>query len=579
MREVHGALVVGDLRLSALRAPIPQAEGMVSLIVAPIGAPRRRYGLLGACSRTSDAFEREDVAFLESMANTLAGAVERGRSADDVLRREAQLNEAQRLSDIGSWEINVDTGAVAASEHLRDMLAVGDAPLRVEALYARVYDQDQARVREYTSALVRGGAEPIEFRIVGPEGAVRTVRSETTEVSVRESGERTMQGTLQDVTDARRTEGDLRRSEERFRQGFDNAPIGMTLIDPGSGRYLRVNAAYCHFVGRSAEQLLTLTYRATVHPDDVDDLHRRTFGDGHSAALVTEGRYLRPDGSVVWGAISASRVLGPDGDVDVLFSQIVDITERRGREDAVRRDIEQIAWLKEISAALGEDRFELHGQPIVDLATGATIQHELLVRMRSPAGELIPPGEFLPAAEQYGLIRDIDRWVISRGAEIAATGMDVEINLSGTSMSDAGAIEDIDRALERTGADPSRLVFEITETAAIEDVDNARRLAHGLRDRGCRFALDDFGTGFSGMSSLKALPLDYLKIDREFVKDLCVSEPDRHVLVATINLARAFGLQTIAEGVEDQPTLDVLSELGVDYAQGYFLGRPALIAP
>jgi EAL domain-containing protein (putative c-di-GMP-specific phosphodiesterase class I) len=144
-------------------------------------------------------------------------------------------------------------------------------------------------------------------------------------------------------------------------------------------------------------------------------------------------------------------------------------------------------------------------------------------------------------------------------------------------MSDAGLIDEIDRALERTGADPSRLVFEITETAAIENVDTARRLAASLRERGCRFALDDFGTGFAGISSLKSLPLDYLKIDREFVRDLCTSETDRHVIAATIDLARAFGLRTIAEGVEDQATLDLLRELGVDLAQGFFLGRPAPI--
>ncbi len=575
MRDMEGPLVVADLRLSEFRAPILQAEGMLSLIVAPIGAPRDRYGLLGACSRSSDAFSREDVDFLQAIANTLAGSVERGRAADEVLRREAQLNEAERLLNIGSWEVDMDTGAATASNHLREMLGLGDGRLRVEDLHASVHDEDRERLLAYTKAIETQSAEPIEYRTLARDGTVRLVRAEAAEVTVRSSGERILAGTLRDVTEARRSEDVLRRSEERFRQGFDNAPIGMTLIDPLTGRYLRVNDAYSRMVGRPVEELLGLTFAAVVHPDQDEQTERTAYFEGDAEHLSTEARYLRPDGSVVWAAVSSSRVMGPDGTVDVLFSQIIDITERREREDALRRDVEEISWLKEINAALAEDRFELYGQPIVDLATGETVQHELLLRMRNADGELVAPGEFLPVAERYGLIRDIDRWVISRGVEIAATGMDVEINLSGTSMSDAGAIEDIDHALERTAADPSRLVFEITETAAIKNVHNARALAQRLRDRGCRFALDDFGTGFAGMSSLKALPLDYLKIDREFVKDLCTNEPDRQVLVATIQLARAFGLQTIAEGVEDQATLDLLRELGVDHAQGYFLGRPA----
>ena len=189
----------------------------------------------------------------------------------------------------------------------------------------------------------------------------------------------------------------------------------------------------------------------------------------------------------------------------------------------------------------------------------------------------IAPSEFLPAAERFGAIREIDRWVISRGAELAATGMSVEINISGTSMGDAGVLEEIDRALARTGADPSDMVFEITETTMIENVEVARGLARRLRKRGCRFALDDFGTGFGALSALKSLPLDFLKIDKEFVRDLCTSDTDRHVIAATVDLARAFGLKTIAEGVEDQPTLDLLAELGVDLAQGFLLGRPAPI--
>jgi EAL domain-containing protein (putative c-di-GMP-specific phosphodiesterase class I) len=299
---------------------------------------------------------------------------------------------------------------------------------------------------------------------------------------------------------------------------------------------------------------------------------------GEHDQLVTEKRYVRPDGSEVWTSISVVPVREPNGTVDVLFGQMVDITERKAREAELSAQLDEIAGLGEIRRAFAEDRFELHAQPIVDLATGETVQRELLIRMRAPDGSLIAPGSFLPAAEKYGAIRDIDHWVIAQGAGHAAKGIDVEINISAASIGDPGLIAVIEAELERTGADPSRLVFEITETALIEQTDIAVALAERLRTLGCRFALDDFGSGYGGFHYLKHLPMDFLKIDREFVRDAMNSEGDQHVIRAIVGLAQGFGLQTIAEGVEDQETLDLLREFGVDHAQGFHLGRPALLA-
>ena len=258
---------------------------------------------------------------------------------------------------------------------------------------------------------------------------------------------------------------------------------------------------------------------------------------------------------------------------------MVDITERKAREASLKAQLDEIAGLGEIRRAFEEDRFEMHAQPIIDLATGETVQRELLIRMRGRDGELIPPGAFLPAAEKHGAIRDIDRWVIAQGAALAARGIDVEINISAASIGDPGLIADIERELERTGADPSRLVFEITETALIEETGLAVALAERLRKLGCRFALDDFGSGYGGFHYLKHLPMDFLKIDREFVRDTRTSVADQHVIRAIVGLAHGFGLKTIAEGVEDQETLDLLREFGVDHAQGFLIGRPAPLPP
>jgi PAS domain S-box-containing protein len=378
-----------------------------------------------------------------------------------------------------------------------------------------------------------------------------------------------------------RAEAALRRSEERFRQGFDNAPIAMVLVDPASARFLRVNDAFCNLVGRTRDALDTLSFGGLGHADDLpaDQENVRRLLTGELDQYVAEKRYVRPDGREVWASVNVTPVREVDGSVDVLFGQLVDITERKAREASLNAQLDEIAGLAEIRRAFEEDRFELHAQPIVDLATGETVQRELLIRMRGRDGTLIPPGDFLPAAEKHGAIRDIDRWVIAQGADLAARGINVEINISAASIGDPGLITDIERELARTGADPSRLVFEITETALVERTEVAVALAEHLRKLGCRFALDDFGSGYGGFHYLKHLAMDFLKIEREFIRDAATSDADQHVIRAIVGLAHAFGLRTIAEGVEEQETLDLLRDFGVDYAQGYLIGRPAPLGP
>jgi EAL domain-containing protein (putative c-di-GMP-specific phosphodiesterase class I) len=205
------------------------------------------------------------------------------------------------------------------------------------------------------------------------------------------------------------------------------------------------------------------------------------------------------------------------------------------------------------------------------------VQSELLLRMHSVDGsrELIAPGAFLPVAEEYGLITEIDRWVIDRSAEIAAAGQPVQINVSARSISDESLVDYVKHAMTRTGANPATMVFEITETTLVSDETAARAFVERLHQLGCQVALDDFGTGYGGFTYLKQLPIDYLKIDIEFVGDLRENAASRNVVRGIVNLAQGFGLKTVGEGVEDQETLDLLREFGVDYAQGYHIGRPA----
>jgi EAL domain-containing protein (putative c-di-GMP-specific phosphodiesterase class I) len=232
-------------------------------------------------------------------------------------------------------------------------------------------------------------------------------------------------------------------------------------------------------------------------------------------------------------------------------------------------------WVGRIRQALDEERFVLHAQPIVDLTTGITVQHELLLRLRGDDGKLIGPIAFLPTAERCGLIGEIDQWVIRQAVKIAATGQAVSVNLSSASAADPVVIDLIERELTLSQTETRNIMFEITETAVMQNIDRGRRFAERMVALGCSFALDDFGTGFASLTYLKRLPVQYLKIDIEFVRDLAESERDRSVVSAIVALARGFGQQTIAEGVENEENAAVLRELGVTYAQGYLFGPPA----
>ena len=248
-------------------------------------------------------------------------------------------------------------------------------------------------------------------------------------------------------------------------------------------------------------------------------------------------------------------------------------------------------WLARLRWALDEGLFAVHYQPIVSLADGQPSHYEALVRLADdPAGRLVAPGEFLPAAERYGLIREIDRLVLARVAALlggrragrrsawrrGVSGGDarVAINLSALSVTDPTMLAHIACCLDRHGVDPGRLVIEITETAAISDMDRAQSFCRDVSALGCEVALDDFGAGFGSFQYLRHLSFDYLKIDGGFIRALPSSPKDQLVVQALVGLAQGMGVRTIAEYVTDRATLELLRGYGVDYAQGFELGRP-----
>jgi diguanylate cyclase (GGDEF)-like protein/PAS domain S-box-containing protein len=255
-------------------------------------------------------------------------------------------------------------------------------------------------------------------------------------------------------------------------------------------------------------------------------------------------------------------------------------SDRHGRPKANG----QIKWAQDIDHAIRHDGFELLAQPVVSLTHHRCSRYELLLRMRDRRGNLILPGSFIRAAERLGLNGEIDRWVTRRAidmlAEQSALGRDLqfEINLSGSTIGDEALLELISRRLHETAVQPSQLIFEVAETAVVAHISRAGAFITRLRELGCKFALDDFGAGLGSVYYLKHLPFDYLKIDGEFIAHCTHDETDRTLISAVVQIAREMGKQTIAECASDRETVEVLTELGVDYAQGFHLGRPATLA-
>ena len=266
-------------------------------------------------------------------------------------------------------------------------------------------------------------------------------------------------------------------------------------------------------------------------------------------------------------AMSTAKEAGRDRSVAYDPSGRSEIDERR-------------AWTERVRQATERGLFILTSQPIVNLETGEATQHEILLRMRDDGGGLVEPSAFLATAERFGLIGGIDRWVTQQAVRLIAAHnkegreLTLEVNLSGKTMGDARFPDEVRRELSSSGIDPASLIFEVTETAAVADIEHARLFAQSLARVGCRFALDDFGAGYASFYYLKHLPISYLKIDGEFVRELPNSRTDQLIVRALVEVCGGLGIKTVAEFVTDEGTLEMVRSLGVDFAQGYHLGKP-----
>jgi PAS domain S-box-containing protein len=366
------------------------------------------------------------------------------------------------------------------------------------------------------------------------------------------------------------------QAHRQLRTIVESAEDAMATLSP-DGTVTSWNAAAERLYGWSAAEMLGEGLIPRLIPEErAQEPGEWLMAIRHGVPIEGETLRLHQDGEPIWVYARLLPVRDDVGEVTGAVWIARDVTDRHRLEERDRLDEESRRHGREIARALSEDLFLFAAQPVIDLAAGRLDHYELLIRMRGPDGGLALPAGFLPQAERSGQMVELDLWAIEHGIGLAARAP-VAINLSAAGIARGGLVEEVERRLRRTDVDPGRVTFEISETAAAEDIDRAAELVERLGALGCGIALDDFGTGFGTFTYLNRLPVSELKIDREFVGGVRDGEAGRRVVRTMLAVAQNFGMRTVAEGIEDQGTLDALIEMGVELGQGFLLGRPALI--
>ena len=555
--------------------------------------------MIGVCEDVTDALRAEEA------SEKLAAIV---MSSDDAI----VAHSADGV--ITSWNPGAErlygyTADEAIGRRIEMLLPPGRAEEE-----SHILEQLRAGVRmdPYETQRVRKNGSLVEVSlsasaVTGPRGQVEGVSSIARDVTERRRFEARLRyladhDALTDLFNRRRFEEELTAQiahAERYGQGgavlvidLDNFKHVNDTVGHGSGdELLRSLAALLRKRMRQTDVIARLggDEFAVLLPHASESQARKVSEELIEAVrhntVVATGHTLRSTASI-GGALFDDRSIRPD-DLLAAATRAMHVAKDTGRDRFVLQTPErwqeahrqaQHGWEHRLHAALENDRLTLHCQPILDLAQGEVSQYELLLRLEDEE-RVFPPGAFLGVAERLGLIRAIDRWVVTRAigllAEHAAAGRDLtfEVNLSGRSVGDRELTAAIGREVATADIDPASLIFEITETAAIANMDEARRFASELTATGCRFALDDFGTGFGSFYYLKHLPAEYLKIDGDFVRSPR-SRTDELIVEAIVQVAGGLGKRTIAEFVTDSDTVSRMRELGVDYAQGYHVGHP-----
>lgn len=499
------------------------------------------------------------------------------RGASERIRHQAQLLDAVDAAVIASDLDGAITEWSAGAERMLGWTADEIVGHPIGA--TTVTPENAAQADRVLQELKRDGHWEGELEIRRKNGPILPAMVRSTLLRTEDGAPSGFVGVLVDLTEQVAARHRLEAAHNHLRAVTENM---------GEALYTVSEAGTLLYMNRAAEELLGWKREEAIGRNPHELFHfRHADGSPFPAAecpltmarvagqsvRVDDDLLIRKDGREVPVAYSAALSEAEVGGLD----QVVvahDITERKAKERELAEKLKSASWIGRIRDAFAEERFCAYAQPIVDLKSGETHSWELLIRMLDSDGSIISPGEFLPAAEEHLVIEDIDYWMLGQAAKLAAEGHPVSLNLSAHSVVADGMFGRIRSELARAGADPALVSVEITETAFIADDRAAREFLEGVQELGCRVALDDFGTGYGGFSDLKRLPVGILKIDREFVQDLITNDASRHVVTAIVRLAKGFDQITVAEGAEDEATVDALKGLDVDCVQGFAIGKP-----
>jgi diguanylate cyclase (GGDEF)-like protein/PAS domain S-box-containing protein len=589
--------------------------GLKSSISLPLSAHGQTLGALTIFSKSQHAFDEEMNDEMGSFADEIALSMIAGLGQDKIRLQRVALESAANAivitdtNGVIEWvnpAFTTLTGWTAEE-------AVGDTPRILRsgnhsrAFYKRMWQQLKAGEiwrGEMFNRRKDGTIYPEEQTITpvrDENGRVAHFVAIKQDISERKQQEEqirflALHDTLTSLPNRRAFEAQLARF---FRDARASRSAAILVLDVDE--FKLVNDTAGHPVGDELLIEITSLLQAQLRPGD---FLARLGGDefvvllqnverdlAHDVAerlrRAVEAMWFEHEGIVYAVTISVGiAMLGDDEDPKTLVAH-ADTAMYSAKEHGKNRIAsyplasgevvhEVTRWLAKVRSALRDGGFALTFQPIIQLGNGEPLHFEALIRMRGDDGVIIPPDKFLPAAERYGLMPQIDRWVFDEVMRILESEKTLRIfmNLSARSLSDEQLLAYIQERLRSSSLEPGRISFEITETAAISDLGSARNWIRRLKDLGCLIALDDFGVGFSSFGYLRALAVDYIKLDRTFVRDLDTNATNRALVQAVNTVARILGKEVIAEGVESEAHADALRTIGVDHGQGYHLGMP-----
>jgi len=542
-----------------------------------------------------------------------------------------RLTEAQRIAHLGIWEMNLKTNSNYWSNEVYDIFGVSSDSFipSPEKVIEFVHPDDQELVLNHVSHIT-GTDKPfnLKYRIVRPDGNIRYLHGQGKAIRDEQGVPLRFVGAILDITQLSELSerlnyqsshdplsGLLNRREFEFRL---NHALEMSKSEESEhvlcyldlDQFKIINNTYGHTAGDELLRQLSRYLQQILRKRDV---FARMGGDEFGLLLEYcnlseakrildsvrealdrfefewENRIFTVTASI--GVVPVNKDSGSLTEtlsmVDIACYAAKEAGRNRvyihtGEKDSAGQRRKEMYWVERINLAMQEDRFYLYYQPIIALNNSLQDTHfELFIRMKDESGNIVQPGAFLPAAERYGLSSRIDRWVIQTAfswieacARSPRHNYCFGINLSGQSLAHEEMLEFLLGEIKHKKISPVNVYFEITETAAIENFKNAQSFIKGLKKKGFRFALDDFGSGLSSFSYLRNLDVDFLKIDGQFVKNIAQNKIDYEMIVAIDRICKTMAKKTIAEFVEDESTVEKLREIGIDYGQGYYFGRP-----